>query len=52
MYSILQEKYYNIRNSVKYLAQAQSQAKSSGIKLQEVHGISKGLDSIYNQKSK
>ena len=44
MYGILQEKYYNIGNSVKYLGQTQSLAKSSGIKLPEVHGISKGLD--------
>ena len=28
----------------KYLVQTQSQAKSSGIKLAEVHGIGKGLD--------
>ena len=45
MYSILQEKYdRKLRNSVKYLVQTQSQAKSTGIKLPEVHGISKGLD--------
>ena len=40
MYSILQEKYYNIENSARYLVQTQSQAKSSRIKLPEVHGIS------------
>ena len=45
--------YYNIGNSVKYLVQKQSQAKSSGIKLPEVHGISKGLDpNIKLRKSK
>ena len=44
MYSILQEKYYNIGNSVRYLVQIQSQEKSSGMKLPEVHGISKSLD--------
>ena len=44
MYGILQEKYYNIGNSVKYLVQTQSQARSSGIKLPEVQGISKGSD--------
>ena len=44
MYGILQEKYYNIVKSVKYLVQTQSQAKSSGIILPEVHGINKGLD--------
>ena len=40
MYSILQEKYYNIGNSERYLVQTQSQAKSSGIKLHEVHAVS------------
>ena len=44
MYGILQEKYYNLGNSIKYLVQTESQAKSSQIKLPEVHGISKGLD--------
>ena len=43
MYSILQEKYYNTGNSERYLVQTWSQAKSSGIKLQEVHSVSKGL---------
>ena len=41
MCSILQEKYYNIGNSERYLVQTWSQARSSGIKLPEVHGISK-----------
>ena len=41
MYGILQEKYYNIGNSVRYLVQTQSQERSCGIKLPEVHGISK-----------
>ena len=44
VYSILQEKYYNIGNSAKYLVQTWSQAKSSGIKLPEVHAVSKSLD--------
>ena len=44
MYSILQEKYYNIGNSARYLVQTWYQAKSSKIKLSEVHGISKNLD--------
>ena len=45
MYSILlQEKYYNIGNSDRNLVQTQFQAKSSGIKLPEVHGASKSLD--------
>ena len=47
MQSILQTRYYNFGkgNPVKYLVQTWSQAKSSGIKLPEVHGISKGIDS-------
>ena len=46
MQSILQTRYYNLgeENPVKYLVQTQSQAKSSGIKLPEVHGIGEGLD--------
>ena len=44
MYSNLQEKYYNIGNSAQYLVQTQSQVKSNGIKLPEVHGVSKNLD--------
>ena len=47
MYGILQDKYYNIGHSVKYSIQTQSQAKSSGIKLPEVHGISKVWIPIY-----
>ena len=43
MCSILQEKYYNIGNSERYLVQTWSQVKSSGNKLPEVHGVSKGL---------
>ena len=44
IHSVLQEKFYNIGDSVKYLVQTWFQAKSSGIKLPEVHGISKSLD--------
>ena len=44
MYSILQEKYYDIGNLERYLVQTQSQAKSSRMKLLEVHGVSKSLD--------
>ena len=46
--------YYNLGegNPVKYLAQTQSQAKSSRIKIPAVHGIGKGLDKKYSQKSK
>ena len=34
--------YYKL--GIKYLAQTRSQTKSSGLKLQEVNGIGKGLD--------
>ena len=44
MWSILQEKYYDIGRSERYLVQTRSQVKSSRIKLPEVHGVSKGLD--------
>ena len=42
--NVLHNGYYNIGNLEKYLVQTQSQAKSSEIKLLEVHGVSKGLD--------
>ena len=43
MQGLLQARYYNIgeENSGKYLVQTWSQAKSSGIKLPEVHGVGK-----------
>ena len=41
MYKILNDNYYNID---KYLIQTRSQARSSGIKLPEVHGMGKNLD--------
>ena len=46
MQSILQSKYYNLgeNKAGKYLVQTRPQAKSSSIKLPEVHGIGKGLD--------
>ena len=44
MHNILHEKYYNIGKPEKYLVQMQSQTKSSGIKLREIHGVSKNLD--------
>ena len=46
MREVLQENYYNLGNTIendKYLVQTRSQAKSSGVKLPEVHGIEKGL---------
>ena len=46
MKEVLQENYYNLGNmteSDKYLVQTRSQAKSSGVKLPEVHGIEKSL---------
>ena len=44
MCNILHEKYYNIGESERYFVQMQSQTRSSGIKLWEVHGVSKSLD--------
>ena len=44
MHNVLCEKYYNIGKSERYLIQMQSQTKSHGVKLQEVHGVSKGLN--------
>ena len=41
MHNVLQENYYKIDI---YLMQTRSQAKSSGIKLPEVHGVRKNLD--------
>ena len=41
MHQVLHENYYNIEN---YLVQTRSQARSSGIKLLEVHGMGKNLD--------
>ena len=47
MRDILQEKYYNFSNRTeddKYLVQTRSKAKSSRVKVPEVHGIEKSLD--------
>ena len=44
MINILYESYYNLGLIDKYLVQTQSQTKSSGIILLEVHGIKKILD--------
>ena len=41
LHKVLHENYYNMEN---YLVQTRSQAKSSGIKLLEVHGVGKNLD--------
>ena len=45
MHDILYKRYYNIGKSKRYLVQMQSQTKSSRIKLPEVHGVRKNLDS-------
>ena len=44
--NLLHARYYNTNedSSGRYLVQTQSKAKSSGIKLTEVHGIGKGWD--------
>ena len=44
MKAILKERYYNIGNESRYLVQTHSQAKDSGIKLPEVHGINNGIN--------
>ena len=41
MYQVLHKIYYNTEN---YLVQTRSQARSSGIKLPQVHGTGKNLD--------
>ena len=41
MHKVLQENYYNIDS---YLVQTRSEARSSGIKLPEVHVMRKNLD--------
>ena len=41
MHKVLQENYYNIDS---YLVQTRSQAKSSGIKLPDIHGMRMNLD--------
>ena len=44
MYNLLHETYYNIGKTESYLARMQFQTKSSGVKIPEVHGVSKNLD--------
>ena len=41
MQQVLHKNYYNAEN---YLVQTRTQARSSGIKLPEVHGMEKNLD--------
>ena len=41
MHQVIYKNYYNTEN---YLVQTRSQARSSGIKLPEVHGMGKNLD--------
>ena len=47
MKTILNDRYYNVEEEEesKYLVQIQSQTNNSGIKVPEVHGIKKGVDS-------
>ena len=46
MKTILDDRYYNVEEEKgKYLVQTRSQTKDSGIKVPEVHGTKKGLDS-------
>ena len=44
MKAILKDRYYNIGNESRYLVQSDFQAKDSGIKLPEVHGVDKGIN--------
>ena len=44
MQGIVHGRYYDITNLERYLVEAQTQAKSSGIKLPQVCGIGKSLD--------
>ena len=44
MHNVLNKNYYNLGMTDRYLVQTQSQTKSSGIKLPEVYGIKKTLD--------
>ena len=44
MNNLLHKKYYNIGKLERYFIQTQSQTKSTGIKLPEVHGVSESLD--------
>ena len=44
MKAILKDRYYNIGNESRYLVQTHSQAKDSGIKLPEPHGVDKGIN--------
>ena len=50
MHNILHKWYNNIGKSEKYLVQTQSQTKSSGIKLLEIHGVHKNLDPNIQQE--
>ena len=44
MKAILKYRYYNVGNESRYLVQMHLQAKDSGIKLPEVHGVDKGIN--------
>ena len=44
MMTILKDKYYNVEDKSRYLAQTCSQVKDKGIKLPGVHSVDKGTD--------
>ena len=44
MQAVLHHRNYNIGSLERYLVQTRSQVRPSGIKLPEVHGIGKSLD--------
>ena len=45
MKTILNDRYYTVEEEGKYLVQTRSQTEDSGIKILEVHGAKKGVDS-------
>ena len=42
--AILKDRHYNVESDNKYLIQMHSQAKASRVKLSEVHGVDKGIN--------
>ena len=46
MHAILRDRYYNVgqEKGSRYLIQTWSQSKTSGIKLQAIHGVNKDVD--------
>ena len=51
MQAILKDRYYNVGSNNRYLIQTHSQAKASGVKLPEVHGVDKGINPYIKPES-